>query len=663
MVTDRVYSFDFFDTLVHRRFGEPESVLAALPNHLRQRGWSLLLAERCVMARVRAEPRARFWCTHRGGPSLRDIWEEAVDDLGVEPGVAQALLEAEIQLEERFAYPIFASVARFEALESAGKRLAIISNTFHDATALRRVALAAGVDLSGIPVFTSSERRATKTDGGLFEIAAKELGISSSQLRHLGNDRRSDIQGGERARASVELLDIANPTRYERALSSAAPSSLGHLLAGSARVARMEAQDDDIARPLGAVGAGVIAPTIIAFVHWLLVSSRREGIERLFFLARDGRRPYETALRLAPILGWDPGEIRYLQVSRRSLAVSLLDVSNPTHLAWIWPGSPHVEANEIVARLPATLGNQMSKYLEASGASDRQQEQIDVQALFSGILEGRSGSELRERLLIDRQSTRSFLQQEGFLDDRHIALVDSAGHGTQAQALAMARSESNLSPPAAYYMRRLEDYAPRLVRTTEHGWLSNSAERRGLALPANTTAFLEFACGPSGASTCEYSEQGGGLVAVPDLSTRLHDETQATLSKIVDRVTELVASEPALLSELYNDRTAVLDACRLFWESPSPCEATVWGSLPATFAGNAHPMASPPIAKVALRFVLSGAWDGAWWQWPAASLARSSGLLRPLRRAGLRDALRRSRRSWLGVWLRRQIQKQGQSRR
>ena len=66
------------------------------------------------------------------------------------------------------------------------------------------------------------------------------------------------------------------------------------------------------------VSADVSAPLIALFVDWCLRESRAAGIERLYFLSRDG----QVMMQVAEILGLrdsDPTDCRYLYVSRQAL--------------------------------------------------------------------------------------------------------------------------------------------------------------------------------------------------------------------------------------------------------------------------------------------------------------------------------------------------------
>ena len=64
----------------------------------------------------------------------------------------------------------------------------------------------------------------------------------------------------------------------------------------------------------------VLAPALNGFVAWVLTESMKQGIKRLYFLARDGYFMYQTAKFYVEELGL-PIECKYLYCSRYSIRV------------------------------------------------------------------------------------------------------------------------------------------------------------------------------------------------------------------------------------------------------------------------------------------------------------------------------------------------------
>jgi hypothetical protein len=120
-----------------------------------------------------------------------------------------------------------------------------------------------------------------------------------------------------RANQKTDCASIAsNPCRFVSVLEGGGPG--GVRLAAAAAIVRQEVQArsarDGAIRD---VSAGVAGPFLTAYVLWLLFDAQARGIERLYFLSRDGEVLLGLADILAPRLGITI-ERRYLYASRRA---------------------------------------------------------------------------------------------------------------------------------------------------------------------------------------------------------------------------------------------------------------------------------------------------------------------------------------------------------
>ncbi len=184
-------------------------------------------------------------------------------------------------------------------------------------------------------LFLSAERGASKHDGDLYGQMLAELGCAPSEIVHVGDNFHSDVERAREARfARGSLADGGSRGRTAAHRSAeagvtAAPFAEGDLLSslcvGAVRRRRVlrpvriatgpqtqangqhapSASTDaspavprasaDSSRPAAEpedswdrLGYEVGGPLYFLFLHWILKQAREEGIERLYFLARDG---------------------------------------------------------------------------------------------------------------------------------------------------------------------------------------------------------------------------------------------------------------------------------------------------------------------------------------------------------------------------------------
>lgn len=213
----------------------------------------------------------------------------------------------------------------------------------------------------------------------------------------------------------------------------------------------------------------MLAPVLYEFTRWVLEQARREKIDRLYFLARDGWPAYLTAKMLCRRNVYS-GECRYLHVSRYALRAAARYLDREHAADEICRGGLHVTVQTIADRM---------------GMPQAQQE-------LEQLLHKNSGCELTVR---DRNTVRkwlheqngwmdrmmrsseeqysyaaAYLRQEGLLDpDISWAVVDSGWMGSIQQTLQMIlRQEGMLHPVFGFYFGLYsipEKADPKMYRT------------------------------------------------------------------------------------------------------------------------------------------------------------------------------------------------------
>lgn len=187
--------------------------------------------------------------------------------------------------------------------------------------------------------------------------------------------------------------------------------------------------------PIASVVSSVVAPFLVAYVAWVLSKARRLGLERLYFVARDG----DVLLTIAGILAKRCGgpELRYLYGSRK---------------AWLLPS---IYRNDSDWKEMVVLRGQRHSIFDILGRLEM--DEVQTEAILSAL--GISGSAVALALswsaarrflddmlenptscrLLDanaeqrRNLANGYFEQEGLLDGVAWALVDT-GWGLNCQA-------------------------------------------------------------------------------------------------------------------------------------------------------------------------------------------------------------------------------------
>ncbi|MHB1445295.1 MAG: DapH/DapD/GlmU-related protein [Acidimicrobiales bacterium] len=305
-----VLSIDVFDTCLVRTTPDPQAIWIELAGSLRRSGLPVPSESAFEALRARGEAAARAKSSAED-ISLWDIYREIGGTLGWSTVQVDQAVDGELELEASSARP---NRVTLEWLRKRPEdRIVFVSDTPLPGTFLRTL-----LDGCGFPngsVYTSGDVGLLKA-GGLFPYVCTSLGISPGAVTHAGNDPATDGYGAAKNGLAFVHLGEANPNRYERALADSTSRRFGLLgsrLAGAARLARLASPPTK----LSAVAHCVAGPVLLSAVAWALGQAFQDGVDTLYFAARDGELP----LRIAQLIQSQNGELsrvkcRYLYGSR-----------------------------------------------------------------------------------------------------------------------------------------------------------------------------------------------------------------------------------------------------------------------------------------------------------------------------------------------------------
>jgi len=180
----------------------------------------------------------------------------------------------------------------------------------------------------------------------------------------------------------------------------------------------------------------VYAPVLTVYAEWVLRSAKADGIQRLYFMARDGYFMYLAAGELEKKIktGID---LRYLKVSRYALRMAEYSLPETDIVSMICVGGIGITFEKLMRR-GALTDEEIREVAEAVGING-----------IKGALQYREILELREKLrevpLFEKyvrahagacfDVTAAYLRQEGLADPAEYGIVDSGWIGTVQRSL------------------------------------------------------------------------------------------------------------------------------------------------------------------------------------------------------------------------------------
>ncbi|HVH94502.1 MAG TPA: HAD family hydrolase [Nocardioidaceae bacterium] len=580
-----VRSFDVFDTVVTRRVGVPQAVIELLARRLEVDGELAVPAPTFVAARLRYE--RQLTANLQRHATLREIYDAVCDALSLDRSCAERWAEAEERIERELVVPLPGAVEMVDAVRTSSDALVFVSDTPHTERFLSHLLNDLGVARPADRVFTSADRRVSKTAGGLFRAVAEDFG-AAHRFIHVGDNRRSDLAAARIEGWSSSLATGGRLSRYEQLLErhAAETDHLASWLAGASRLARLEGQTRGVSTPIAQVAAGVLAPTLVGYALWVLAQARRLGVRRLYYVARDGKVMLEAARHVIGALAPDI-ELRYLYGSRQPWTLAAGATCEDTLAAWV-RGKPDATARTLLARVDLTPQDVLGVVELPVLCSDRvdvsltesEREQLALRLLDDPLRPLVRGAAERAA----RQSL-AYLRQEGLADGVPSALVDAGWSGTTAAAFDRLVDQVGgasvhhlmlgvLGPESQTHLRETLALTP---------WLFNQDEQPGLLreLPVANT-LIEMLCADVSGRTLSYESRDGRVhpVLAAEVNQPLVDWGVPAMQQVAVRACELVAPRLSQASAHLDLRPAVWAVLRTFWTTPTDAEAHAWGSFP-----------------------------------------------------------------------------------
>lgn len=584
---DVVYSFDVFDTCISRTHAYPRDLFYALglklaPTHLPQ-AQAADFARDFQARRIRAEKRAHRDARPHECADIAQIYERFEAPAGLGLSIAE-LIAAEIELEERSIYPVKSMVAHIDRLREAGHRIVFISDMYLPASTLEPLLRGLGVMRERDRLYVSCDVRLTKHTGNLYRHVLQQEGLRPEQLVHTGDNTWADVRkardSGVAARHFAPgLLTPHEATIAGRRLPRAAGRTFLPALSRRTRLAVREDPEGDH-YPLEELIHSTIAPFLIAYVEWVLEDARRQGLDRLYFVARDGEVLHRIAEALSPE-GQGP-ELRYLHGSRR---------------AWLAPSiRPDASGWE---RLLVTTGHSNSRQdiLTRAGLDEDDQSIIrgvlecdpaiwtrplapdEAHAFVKRMIRSPAASDIVFRSAeMKRETALAYFEQQGLLDEARWALVD-AGWSLNCQA-ALKRilgTRDAAVIPQGYYIALTRDHLP-----AEEAGIARAFIPKAGSVFSRRRVIIEHCFTASTHSTTRaYAKEGA--VAAPAFGTELRGDEELAyahrLHEAASAMAELVASDPAMLGELRRHRNEIVANAERFLRHPRRSDALAMASF------------------------------------------------------------------------------------
>lgn len=521
----RLISFDIFDTLVDRSVEQPAHVFRMIEAEVERISEGRISNFQSVRQGVERSLRESIAIAgERQEISLAEIYDEIMARYGLSETVRDAICSLEVEEEMRVLRRREAGWRLYEAAKASGCRVILISDMYLPEAVVRRILEGAGYPES-LPLYLSSTLGLRKHEGDLFTYVQSAENVACEQWLHIGDNPHGDVAvprklgiATHRITSAYHLIGankkLGRILQEDRKSRSMAESALYGL------IQRRYFDDAFRAYPgtthfggdpfiLGYVGLG---PLLYGFLHWVMSQARRDGIDRLLFLSRDGKVLWRMAQVLFPESeGWPA--IGYAMSSRRAARVaSLYSVGDISKLL-----DSSLSATTLEQFFAKKLGIELCEaddaLVVASGFESREARVAAAQRESLRQL----AMSLAERILDNAAKERKLLaehyRQLGVLPGARVGVVDIGYAGTMQAAMERITGVTGI---AGYYYITFDSALEVAHRTgTMRGYAGDFVKpkihhesicRNGFLYEtlfcSADASFLRFRDGPRGMEAC-----------------------------------------------------------------------------------------------------------------------------------------------------------------
>lgn len=578
-----IRSFDVFDTCITRMHAHPRDLFYDLGLRLAPTGLSKeathTFAKRFQRMRIRAEKLANYRARPKQEHAdIYAIYTEFRSLFGTQFELNH-LVMAELALEEESIYPIGEMVAKINLLRIEGYTIWFVSDMYIPSGLLAPILIRKGVMQAEDKLYVSCDYGLTKHSGNLFRKVLSLENAHAAKLVHTGDNIHADIKMAKQHGIQTEHFPHAILVKHELKLAgnklprSVAATTLA-AISRRFRLASRERQGNE--HPLDGLIHNVVVPFILAYVVWVLDQARELGLQRLYFVARDG----EIFLKAARNLGFaNAPELRYLYGSRRAwVTPSITQDSDVWKKMLVYSNqsnSPNTRY-DVLARAGLSESENCAIREHWGCSAEEWKSALSQEAAYAFLDQITSEknifyscSSLKEGLAL------SYLGQEGLLDKISWALVDT-GWALNSQA-ALGRILHLSNKLSGFYVALSHKRLSTSVAGTAHRFIT-----RENSIFARRRVVVEHCFTPATHTTTQgYQREENTIIPVFGQELRGHYELDYAqrLHAAVEVAAITVANDTSVLAAIRQYTPQIIANAEQFLRHPDSQDAQLLASF------------------------------------------------------------------------------------
>lgn len=441
-----IISFDVFDTLLYRPFKNPTDLFTLLQDKAREITGIASLDFKTI--RREAEKVAFHAALERdeGETTIDEIYSALSELIKIDQVKTKALMQIEMEAEKSLLYPRISGYKAFLEARNLNKRIIIISDMY-----LPEYFIAELLEKNGYSgyerIYVSSTHKVKKHSGVLFDYVLNDLDVNPASILHVGDNLEADVKKAKiRGIKPFHLIkssevfsansDFQIPwSRDENRHSldwSMVLAVVGNKLHDNPYLPhRNNTLFGGSPIKLGYYGFG---PLLLGYTKWLIESSINDGIDKLYFLSRDGKI-MKSAYDIVSQLYANAPKSEYLLCSRRAVNLAKVeDISDILDLLHVDFAHRVSLTHFLKHRFGVNIEDIPSEIMREHGFSVESKLTVSdipmLQKLFVEIQDILLSSASKERV-----NYLEYLNNSKIFDSNKNAIVDIGYAGTMQESL------------------------------------------------------------------------------------------------------------------------------------------------------------------------------------------------------------------------------------
>ncbi len=466
-------------------------------------GYDSFIVENFYELRKGAEELARVHAAKNGEQeiTLDGIYQALASTTCVTRAQLEQLEQLEMETECSSALGIPQSIRQVKELKSRGEYVVLISDMYLSGQQIRNILCRVDAVFQDIPIYASSDYGRTKGNGELYRIVKELEDADYSHWTHYGDNEHSDIKMASQLGIKAVHCSKESITEYEEPEKSC----FHQISVGVSKFIR-ECEPEDVA---GEIGGSLAGPILYQYVGWILSESIKRGINRLYFVARDGWILRQIADVLILARNYQIKTF-YIYGSRKAWILPSFEGAEED-FEWILKRSnlEEVSCLDELAEVFQISLEELRRFLPENYTTTQARLGIPGTQIDNLCRQLQENMKFREYLVKGQKQKRElvvrYLQQEMDFSDDKFAFVELSGTGLTQKLLARLIGGFYTGRVRNFYFRL--DNMQRNDRCSFHVFYPSN-QNRGF--------MVELLCRAPHGQTEGYKEEQGKLLPVLD---------------------------------------------------------------------------------------------------------------------------------------------------